>query len=174
MQFTNFHCFTQILRYKNINTSTGGFRRFSVGFSAVYSHCIPVTSFYYQYVVVPVVPVVGGVGAVVPDVDGLNGNPAQYLTIDCEIRRRVSGLRTLPVFACAILSFCDCDISLRYVRFITVVVFIMLIIRIVLIINIVHFGKINFWRKINTPNRRRCVVLWHTLNVYSRCSGNSS
>lgn len=64
------------------------------------------------------VPDVDDGGGVVPEVAGLYGSPAQYLAIDCEIRRRVSGLRTLPVFACAILSFWDCAISFLYVLFI--------------------------------------------------------
>ena len=61
---------------------------------------------------------VGVGGVVVPEVAGFNGNDAQYFANALEISRRVSGLCTLPVFACAILSFCACGISFLYVRFI--------------------------------------------------------
>ena len=68
-------------------------------------------------------------GSVVPEVAGLNGSPAQYLTIDWDIRLRVSGLRTLPVLwhIVAVRAF--------HIH----IVFIVVIVRIVFIINIVDF-----------------------------------
>ena len=84
---------------------------------------------------------------------GLYGREPQYFVNACEMRRFVSGDRVLPVFACAILSFCVCGISLRYVLFIVFIGFIYVIIVIVVIVLIGFIINIPQVQKMSIPRK---------------------
>lgn len=111
-----------------------------------------------------------GVGVVVPEgVGGLYGKLAQYFAIARAIRRFVSSLRRLPVFAAAILSFCVCGISLRHILLAIVYIFDIVIIACIgFIINIVQIGKIQTTGKFYASNCSPLSSIAGTWHVCSR------